>query len=387
MNSKLPTFLEMFSQLIEVSSISSLSYKNDISNRPIIDLLSGWFESIGFQVEVQKVPHTNNKFNMLAKSGIGSGGLLLTGHTDTVPFDEGRWHRNPFKLEKVDNKLYGLGSADMKGFFAFILDSLRDIKLDQLKKPIYILATADEEISMAGARFFSKTTTIRPEFCIIGEPTSLKPIRAHKGYIANTIRVIGKSGHSSDPEKGVNAIEIMNLVIDKILHLRNFLKEKYNNDHFLISYPTLNLGSINGGDSCNRICACCEMNMDIRPLPSMALKDLHNLMEESLNDIKRKWPNSIQIIPLIEDIPGYESPGDSTVIKFIEKSLGHKAEAVNYCTEAPFLQEICPTIVLGPGSIEQAHQPDEYIETKFIEPTRDILKSTIHSFCLSSHIN
>ena len=144
------------------------------------------------------MPDTRHKFNMLASTGHGAGGLLLAGHTDTVPFDDGRWTRDPFILTEHDNKLYGLGTADMKGFFAFILDALRDVDVTTLKKPLYILATADEEIHQHGRRaLLCRNPIVRPDCAIIGEPTSLQPIRAHKGHMSNAIRIQGQSGHSS----------------------------------------------------------------------------------------------------------------------------------------------------------------------------------------------
>lgn len=215
---------------------------------------------------MQPVPETRGKFNLLASLGDGDGGLLLCGHTDTVPFDEGRWSKDPFTLTEQNNKLYGLGTADMKGFFAFILDALRDISVKDLQHPLYILATADEETTMAGARYFAANAAIRPSFAIIGEPTSLQPVRAHKGHLSNAIRITGQSGHSSDPERGVNAIELMNESITHLMSLRNELKEKFNNPAFVIPYPTMNFGHIHGGDAANRICGCCELHMDIRPL-------------------------------------------------------------------------------------------------------------------------
>ncbi|MGF7449782.1 M20/M25/M40 family metallo-hydrolase, partial [Klebsiella michiganensis] len=159
-------------------------------------------------------------------------------------FDDGRWNRVPFTLTEHDNKLYGLGTADMKGFFAFILDALRDVDVTQLKKPLYILATADEETSMAGARYFAETTQLRPDCAIIGEPTSLQPIRAHKGHMSNAVRIQGQSGHSSDPARGVNAIELMHDAIGRIMQLRDDLKERYHYAAFTVPYPTLNLGAI-----------------------------------------------------------------------------------------------------------------------------------------------
>lgn len=152
MKNKLPPFIEIYRALIATPSISATEEALDQSNADLITLLADWFKDLGFNVEVQPVPGTRNKFNMLASTGQGAGGLLLAGHTDTVPFDDGRWTRDPFTLTEHDGKLYGLGTADMKGFFAFILDALRDVDVTKLAKPLYILATADEETSMVKER-------------------------------------------------------------------------------------------------------------------------------------------------------------------------------------------------------------------------------------------
>lgn len=381
MKTKLPPFIEIYRELIATPSISATEAALDQSNAALIHLLAGWLETIGFQVEIQPVPETRNKFNLLATAGQGEGGLMLAGHTDTVPFDDGRWTRDPFTLTEHDNKLYGLGTADMKGFFAFIVDALRDMDVKTLKKPLYILATADEETSMAGARYFSQSSSLRPDCAIIGEPTSLQPVRAHKGHMSDAIRILGQSGHSSDPARGVNAIELMHEAIGHILTLRDELKERYHHDAFTIPYPTLNLGHIHGGDASNRICACCEMHMDIRPLPGMTLNDLNGLLNDALAPVSERWPGRLTISELHPPIPGYECPPDHRLVTVVEKLLGARADVVNYCTEAPFIQELCPTLVLGPGSINQAHQPDEYLETRFIKPTRELITQVVQHFC------
>ncbi|NIH24413.1 acetylornithine deacetylase [Providencia heimbachae] len=383
MNIKLPAFIEIYRQLIATPSISATDSHLDQSNKALIELLGGWFETLGFSVNIQPVPETRDKYNLLASIGRGNGGLMLCGHTDTVPFDDGRWSKNPFELTEHDGKLYGLGTADMKGFFAFILDALRDLDLTKLKHPLHILATADEETSMAGARYFAANTTLRPDFAIIGEPTSLQPIRAHKGHISNAIRITGQSGHSSDPDRGVNAIELMHESISHLMALRNTLKERFNNPAFMIPYPTMNFGHIHGGDAANRICGCCELHMDIRPLPGLTLQDLDELLNEALEPVKTKWPGRLAIESMHPPIPGYECPTDHKMVAVIEQLLGQKADTVNYCTEAPFIQALCPTLVLGPGSIEQAHQPDEFIDMRFIEPTRQLISQMVEHFCLT----
>ncbi|PWC12234.1 acetylornithine deacetylase [Brenneria roseae subsp. americana] len=381
MKMNLPPFIELYRALIATPSISATDSALDQSNQALINLLAGWFTDLGFHVDVQPVPGTQHKFNMLARIGEGKGGLLLAGHTDTVPFDDGRWTRDPFTLTEHDNKLYGLGTADMKGFFAFILDTLRDIDPTKLTKPLYILATADEETTMAGAKYFSASTQIRPDCAIIGEPTSLQPVRAHKGHMSSAIRIQGQSGHSSDPSRGVNAIELMHEAISHLLVLRNTLQERYHNAAFNIPYPTMNLGHIHGGDAANRICACCELHMDIRPLPGLTLNDLNGLLADSLAPVSQRWPGRLTISELHPPIPGYECPADHRLVSVVEKLLATKTEVVNYCTEAPFIQELCPTLVLGPGSINQAHQPDEYIDTAFIKPTRELIAQVIQHFC------
>ncbi|WP_439287689.1 acetylornithine deacetylase [Lonepinella sp. BR2904] len=378
---KLPAFLDMYSQLIAIPTISSIEKKFDQSNRTLIELLATWLQNVGFKTEILAVENSQHKYNLLATYGEGQGGLLLAGHTDTVPFDEGRWTFDPFKLTEKDGKFYGLGTADMKGFFAFVLDAIAQIDLTKLTKPLRILATADEETTMLGARTFIQHTHIRPDCAIIGEPTSLRPVRAHKGHIGKGLQIIGKSGHSSDPAKGINAIELMHQATGYLMQMRNELKEKYHHAEFAIPYPTMNFGSIHGGDAVNRICACCELQFDIRPLPNMQLVDLEDMLRDKLAPMFEQYGDRLTLRHLHEPIPGYECEHSAQVVQVVEKLLREKCEVVNYCTEAPFIQQLCPTLVLGPGSIEQAHQPDEFLATEFIQPTRELLVKLIDCFC------
>ena len=155
---KLPNFTTALKELISSPSISSTQEKWDQGNKEIIHLLAGWFEALGFSITIQKVPNTRDKYNLLAKLGSGEGGLLLAGHSDTVPFDENRWQSDPFAIIEKDDKFFGLGTCDMKGFFAFILQACKGLDATMLKKPLYILATADEETHV-----ITTTTTIEEE--------------------------------------------------------------------------------------------------------------------------------------------------------------------------------------------------------------------------------
>ncbi|ENM5764633.1 acetylornithine deacetylase [Vibrio mimicus] len=375
----LPSFLEVYEGLISTSSISSTDARWDEGNEQVITKLADWLSALGFVIQIEQV--APNKQNLIAKLGSGEGGLLLAGHSDTVPFDEGRWNYNPHALTQANNRFYGLGTADMKGFFAFIYEAVKKVDWSKQTKPLYVLATCDEETTMLGARHFTENAPFKPDYCIIGEPTSLVPIRAHKGHVANAIRVTGKSGHSSNPALGVNAIEIMHEVLFALMQLRDRLIKEYHHPGFEIPTPTLNLGHIHGGDSPNRICGCCELHYDVRPLPGISLDGLDNLMRDALSEVQQKWPGRIELIPLHDPIPGYECAHDHPFIHGISEICEQEAETVNYCTEAPFLQQVCPTLVLGPGSIDQAHQPDEFLAFEFIDPTVRVLSRAMQKYC------
>ncbi|MDW6091649.1 acetylornithine deacetylase [Vibrio rhizosphaerae] len=374
-----PKFKAVYQDLISTSSISSTDPSWDEGNEAVIAKLSDWLSTLGFSVQIDTVaPH---KHNLIAKKGAGEGGLLLSGHSDTVPFDEGQWNFNPHTLTESNQRFYGLGTADMKGFFAFIIEAVQKIDWQKQTKPLYILATCDEETTMMGARHFTESAPFKPDYCIIGEPTSLVPVYAHKGHVANAIRVTGKSGHSSNPALGVNAIEIMHEILFTLMQVRERLIKTYHHPGFEVPTPTLNLGHIHGGDSANRICGCCELHYDVRPLPGMSLEGLDHLLRESLQELEAKWPGRIEMKPLHDSIPGYECQKDHPFVEQIHQLSGREAETVNYCTEAPYLQQLCPTLVMGPGSIDQAHQPDEFLAFEYIDPTIDLLTKSIYKYC------
>ncbi|MGM0526368.1 MAG: acetylornithine deacetylase [Pseudomonadota bacterium] len=377
-----PSFFSMYQQLIAIPSISSIDRQWDHSNKAVIDKLAEWLTELGFDCEINELEGKPGKFNLLARRGTGSGGLLLSGHTDTVPYDESRWSSDPFTLTERDNRWYGLGSIDMKGFFAFVIEALKQLPEEQQHKPLMILATADEETTMDGARQLSNFSNLKPDACIIGEPTSMTPVLAHKGHLSEAVRVTGKSGHSSDPKLGLNAIEIMHQVIGRLMTVQSDFSSKYSNALFSVPEPTLNFGSIHGGDNPNRICGCCELQIDIRPLPGMDISELYQLINQQLADLRQRCPGQIDLIQLHPAIPGYQEQADAALVRLAEKISGRTAHAVNYCTEAPFIQQLgCETVVMGPGSIAQAHQPDEYLAIETIIPTQEKVYQLIRGYC------
>lgn len=382
MNTPVPGLIEMLQRLVATPSVSSVSPEFDQSNRAVIDILAGWLDALGFAVEVMPLPERPEKANLIATLGAGPGGLVLAGHTDTVPFDADRWRSDPFVLTEADDRLYGLGTADMKGFFPLAIEAARRFEARQLRSPLIILATSDEESSMEGAEALVAAGRPRGRYAVIGEPTGLRPVRMHKGIMMEAIRLTGRSGHSSDPSLGVNALEGMHGVLGEILAWRAELQAAHRNPLFQVDVPTLNLGHIHGGDNPNRICGRCELHIDLRPLPGMALDDLRG---ELVRRLERRLEGSrleLEIFPLFKGTPAMETPAASALVQVAERLTGHGAEAVAFCTEGPYLQALgMETLILGPGDIDQAHQPDEYLALDRVRPTVDLLEQLIGRFC------
>lgn len=380
----LPSFTEQLRALVAEASVSSTQSNWDMGNRGVIDLLASWLEQLGFAVEIQPLTECGHKANLIAVLGQGEGGLVLAGHSDTVPFDESLWQSNPLALTEKDGRFYGLGVCDMKGFFPQVLEAVAAVDASKLRAPIIVIATADEESSMNGARALAQLGKQLGRACVIGEPTDLKPIRLHKGVMFEGITVTGQSGHSSNPAYGANAMEAMNEAISRLLRLRADWQSRYRNAQFQVASPTLNLGYINGGDNPNRICGCCELHFDIRPLPGMNVADLQAEIDLELSRIPTlDGKLHLQRRSLVESVPPFEQAADSELIQLVEKLTGTPAGSVAFGTEAPFMQQLgMETVVLGAGSIAQAHQPDEYLDQAMIAPMIDTLKQLIAHYCL-----
>ncbi|MDH3631307.1 MAG: M20/M25/M40 family metallo-hydrolase, partial [Gammaproteobacteria bacterium] len=207
MSTGLPSAHEMIKELIATPSVSCVHTDLDMSNRGVIDRVAEWSEGLGFEIEIQSV--NNDKFNLVARAGSGSDGLVLSGHTDTVPCDPSLWSSDPFTAREADDRIYGLGSCDMKSFLALALKASSGINFKDLKKPLTLVATADEETTMSGARLIADNGKKLGRFCVIGEPTGLSPIRQHKGNLTMSVEFVGQSGHASDPGLGNNALDGM----------------------------------------------------------------------------------------------------------------------------------------------------------------------------------
>ena len=383
----IPPLMQMLEALIAAPSVSSVSPEFDSSNRLVIDLLAHWCEDLGFAVEILPLPGQPDKANLIATLGKGPGGLVLSGHTDTVPYDEGRWNSDPFRLLEADGRIHGLGTCDMKGFFAFALEAARAFSDATLRQPLILLATADEESSMEGAQALVDLGRPQARYAVIGEPTGLHPVNAHKGILMEAIHLTGRSGHSSDPSLGVNALEGMHRVIADLLSWRKQLQDAHHDPAFKVPVPTMNLGHIHGGDNPNRICAECELHIDLRPLPGMELESLRHTLDARLQqlfaDSELKWDRRA----LFHGTPAMHTAVTSEIVREAQRLTGHAPEAVAFCTEGPYLEALgMETVILGPGHIEQAHQPDEFITLDSFQPTLDVLGGLIRRFCLSGRM-
>jgi len=379
-----PRLREMLTGLIGAPSVSSVNSQFDMSNRPAAERIAGWLEALGFTVQLQDIPGHPGKLNVIGTLGRGPGGLVLAGHMDTVPFDQQGWDSDPFTLTERDGNYYGLGISDMKGFIALAIEAASHHKAADLAQPLIILATADEESSMSGGRALAAAGMPKARYAVIGEPTLLRPVNMHKGILMEAVKVIGRSGHSSDPSLGRNALEGMHKAIAALLAYRDDIQRRHLDAHFKIPTPTMNLGHIRGGDNPNRICPECELHFDIRTLPGMQSGKVRAEIRERLEQALKGSELALEFRSLFAGTDPLQTPGTSDLVKYAEQLTGHQAEAVAFGTEGPFLQALgMQTVILGPGDINVAHQPNESLPLAMVDPTRKILEQLIQRFCVA----
>jgi acetylornithine deacetylase len=353
----------------------------DMSNRGVIDRVAEWSECLGFEVEIQTVDE--RKFNLIARAGSGSDGLVLSGHTDTVPCDPKLWSSDPFVARTSDERIYGLGSCDMKSFLALALAASQRVNLGKLKRPLTLVATADEETTMSGARLIADNGRKLGNYCVIGEPTDLVPMRQHKGSLTMSVEFIGQSGHASDPSLGNNALEGMYHYMTRLFAYREGMQNQYNDPAFSIPAPTMNLGHIHGGDNSNRICGACLMLIDIRFLPSMSYATLQADLEQMAAEVAAQRGLELRTQTFGEG-RAMDTDEASEIAQYLTYLTGKPANSGAFGTEAPYYNEMqTETIVIGPGSIRQAHQPDEFLPIAQIDPTIKLLEDLIERFCVS----
>ena len=366
--------IKILSDLIGFETISGKD------NGPLIDYCDDILKENGvstFRVFDDNKERVNLFGTIKAKKTNGKKPIILSGHTDVVPVSKG-WSADPFAATVKDDKLYGRGSCDMKGFIACVLAYVPTFSSNNLDRDIHFSFTFDEETACIGAPLLIKELkkrNIKDGICIIGEPTKMKIIDAHKGMNEYTIHFEGLAGHSSQPHKGVNAIEYATRYINKLLELRQELINRGpKNCIFDPPHSTLSIGGISGGIAHNVIADKCKVEWETRPVVKedtiFVTKEIDKFVNETLlPEMKEVFPNSNIRKKIIGEVIGFNRINDSEACEFVTSITGDNSrEVVSFGTEAGLFQELgISTVVCGPGSIEQAHKIDEFIELNEIK--------------------
>ncbi|MGD9638758.1 MAG: acetylornithine deacetylase [Alphaproteobacteria bacterium] len=365
--------LEILTKLIAFDTTSSNS------NLELIEYIKTFLTTLNIKNEVI-YNDKKDKANIFATIGKSNqGGIVLSGHTDIVPTANQIWHSNPYTLTTKEKKLFGRGTADMKGFIACCLALAEKIHNKELSKPIHLAFSYDEELGCLGVcRMLDliKNRDIKPEFCIVGEPTSMNLVTAHKGNTAFKVLCRGQEAHSSLSPLYQNAIY---LALDFINELRDMQKtiekDGFRDNDFDIPFSTIHTGTIKGGTARNIVPNLCEFNFEIRHIAQDDVNSYINHIFELAKNLTRTGEAKYGCAAIeIEKLFSY--PGlnynffDNDIFSFAKENTQSTGNSkVAYGTEAGFFYETLkiPTIILGPGNIEQAHKPDEYIELEQLE--------------------
>ncbi|MCX8254121.1 Acetylornithine deacetylase [Beijerinckiaceae bacterium RH AL1] len=366
------TALSLLEELVGFDTVSAKT------NLPLIDRVEAYLAE--HDIKAVRVPNaTGDKAALLATVGPeGDGGVVLSGHTDVVPVKGQKWSSDPFKLRRDGDRLYGRGACDMKAFDALCLAMLPRWKRAGLARPIHLLLSYDEEIGCRGsldtiARFGDDLP--RPGLCIVGEPTKMAVVDAHKSISHFETYVHGKEAHSSDPRAGANAVEIACDLVTELYRLQGKLEAEGDpSGLFEPPYSTVHVGIIEGGNAGNILARDCRFVWEFRGLPGvdpkLAATHLQDYVDRVALPRLRRYTQdaSIEIHRDVE-VPGLEPDHGSEAEVLAKRLTGTNAvETVSFATEAGQFQKAgIPTIVCGPGSIAQAHQPDEYIELSQID--------------------
>ena len=360
--------LKILSDLIAFKTVSGED------NNSLINYCDEILKKLGatsFKTFDDKKKRVNLFATIKSKKTNGKKPVILSGHTDVVPVSKS-WSTDPFKATIKGDKLFGRGSCDMKGFIACTLAYAPIYAKENLNRDIHFSFTFDEETACQGAPLLIKELKNRgiiDGICIVGEPTNMKIIDAHKGCYEYTTYFEGLAGHGSAPEKGVNAVEYATRYISKLMDLREMLKSKVpKNSVFDPPYTTIGIGGISGGIARNVIADKCRVDWEMRPVIKEDGEFVHNELNEFVNkellpEMKKIFPKSSIKKEIIGEIIGFNKVSKSEACEFISNLTGDNSrEVVSFGTEAGLFQEIgISTVVCGPGSIEQAHKVDEFI--------------------------
>lgn len=373
---------ELLAQLVRFDTTSRES------NLALIDFVRTYLQDHGVACELVYNAH-KSKANLLATIGPADvPGIVLSGHTDVVPVDGQRWSVAPFELTEKDGKLYGRGTADMKGYIACVLACVPALVKAPLRMPVHIALSYDEEVGCLGVRSLIERfhgQPVKPLLCVIGEPTELKPVLGHKGKLAVRCEVHGAACHSAYAPSGVNAIEYAARLISELVRLGEGLKAPQHLDQrFDPPFSTVQTGLINGGKALNIVPQNCSFDFEVRALPAqdpwqVAQQLQHYAEEILLPAMQAVSAQSAISFSELSSYPGLATSLESQAAEWVAQFCGSQEfGTVAFGTEGGlFDQAGIPTVVCGPGSMEQGHKPDEFISVAQLDACDQMLSRVL----------
>ncbi len=369
------------------------------SNLAMIETIRDALMEQDIKAEVIYAPQ-GGKANLFATlpayGGATQGGIIFSGHTDVVPVDGQNWNSDPFSLTEKDGKLYGRGTADMKGFIATTLALVPEFLSLKRSKPLHLAFSYDEEIGCVGAPVMLaalKERGLKADGCIVGEPTGMRVVVAHKGISLYRCRFHGKAAHSSLTPRGCNAIEYAARLICRIRDLADQFKSQGPYDEFFdIPFTTITTNQISGGIAVNTIPDSCEFGFEFRNLPGVSPDTIQTKIEGYINSellpkMRQEYAEARIEFEVGTKAPSLESSEQENITKLVrELTKDSSITKVAYGTEGgQFQQAGYPTVICGPGHIEQAHKPDEFISIDQLESCEIFLRKIAATLAVDKH--
>ena len=376
--------IAILSDIIAYPTISSES------NLALVEYLANYLEQRGAKVACF-ADISGRKANVFATLGPEcDGGVIFSGHTDVVPVVGQPWHSDPFMLRTVDERLYGRGSCDMKGFIATSLGVLDVVDAGKLQRPIHFAFTYDEEVGCLGAAALVKeiqTMAVVPNRVIVGEPTLMQSVIGHKGCNAYTTYFTGLAGHASLPNKGVSATEYAIRFGKKLLEIHEDCQGRAaENSKYTPAWTTINIGKICGGHAHNVIADAAQIDWEMRPLNQADSAYVHNAItalckQSLLPEMRKVYPDAMITTKTVSEVEIFQPMGENLAALLVGQLLGKRTEdVVSFATEAGLFQSLDTSVVVcGPGSIEQAHQANEFVTASQLQQSFDMLQGVAYS--------
>ena len=346
------------------------------SNLPVIEFIEGYLAELG--IESRRVWHdVDSKANLYATIGpADTSGIAVSAHTDVVPVENQDWATDPWTITEQDGRLYGRGTADMKGFLAVVLAALPDFVAADLEAPLHLVCSPDEEVGCVGILPLLdelKDEPARPRFAIVGEPSSMQVVLAHKGHYAYRCHVRGVEAHSSLAPRAVNAVEYAARIVTRITEIASRKADAGPFDErYPVAHTTLHNGVFEGGTAFNIVPRHAHFDFEIRTVAGDSHDDLFGEIEryalgELLPEMQTVYPDSSIEFEVLSATRGLDTASDDPIVAEtleLTRDLGPRETGqVSYATEAGLFQAVgIPAVVCGPGSIEQAHGPNEYVD-------------------------